>query len=450
MQLINREKIMKAEVIISVLLISITLGGPIEDLAPGHWYEVPNSRLDAIDPEDNPVYNPNYPGNAPWHGVGGLRMIMGAWSGGTMDTERSRLLIWGGGHADYAGNEIYAFSLETLKWTMIAEPSINVGGSPESHLYPDGHPRSFHTHNYFTYVPGIDDFVSFGGLGPYPISAETKTVFSYHFDKNDWSVGAIPNVPNGSARGANAVYDPATHCVWHHGGAGGSHLNRYNVAANSWTTYAPSKYVNMYGTVALDPERRLLVLCGGSSGTQFLVWDLSQPNNPCFTPATSGDRRMEGENAPGFEFDPVIKKFVAWDGGASVYTIDPDTWYWGRISPANNVTPTAACKTGTYGRFRYVPAKNVYVAVNATNENVYICRLTHGTGVTRKESGIWKPAAQIPDRVQVYNIVGRLIETRRIDRPGFVWQGSDQRAGLYILRFWAGNKKWSKKIVVQK
>ena len=26
-----------------------------------------------------------------------------------MDTTRGRLVIWGGGHADYKGNEIYAF-----------------------------------------------------------------------------------------------------------------------------------------------------------------------------------------------------------------------------------------------------------------------------------------------------------------------------------------------------
>jgi hypothetical protein len=439
---------MKTAVAALYFLVFSGFCGPVEELKVRHWYEVPNSGLDAIDPEDDPAYNPNYPANAPWHGVSGLKMIIGAWSGGTMDTERSRLLIWGGGHADYAGNEIYAFSLETLEWAMVASPSVNVGGSPESHLYPDGHPRSFHTHNYFTYVPGVDDFVSFGGLGPYPISSETKMVFSYDFDTNDWSVDAIPNVPNGSARGGNAVYDPATHCVWHHGGAGGSHLNRYNVATNSWTTYTPSKYVNIYGTAALDPDRRLLVLCGGYSGSQFLVWDLNKPNDPCFTPATSGDRRMESENAPGFEFDPVIRKFAAWDGGASVYTLDPDNWQWERIPPANSVTPAAACNTGTYGRFRYVPIKNVYVAVNATNQNVYIYRLTEGPGSMPKESpDRASTRALSPDRVQVFNVVGRLIETRRVSSENFSWQETRHPAGIYVLRFWAGNRSWSKKIL---
>jgi hypothetical protein len=44
------------------------------------------------------------------------------------------------------------------------------------------------------------------------------------------------------------------------------------------------------------------------------------------------------------------------------------------------VTPTSKEPNGTYGRFRYIPSKNVFIAVNRTSENVYFYRLTSGTG----------------------------------------------------------------------
>jgi hypothetical protein len=196
------------------------------------------------------------------------------------------------------------------------------------------------------------------------------------------------------------------------------------------------------------------VLCGGYGGTpQFLVWDLAKPNEPCYTPQTRGDTRLEGENAPGFEFDPVLNKFVGWDGGADVYTLDPDTWTWEKIAPAsgNSVVPTAANRNGTYGRFRYVPAMNVYVAVNSVNESVYIYRLTEASGSTPKGSpGRVSTRALCPERVQVYNVAGRLIETRRVSSGNFTWQGTRHPAGIYLLRFWAGKRSWSKKIFISR
>src|SRR5262249_55208648 len=72
----------------------------IDSLQAGQWFQVPNSNLSAVLP------NPLPPGNPV--------NIMAAWSGGAYDTTRDRLIIWGGGHADYAGNEIYVFDVNSL------------------------------------------------------------------------------------------------------------------------------------------------------------------------------------------------------------------------------------------------------------------------------------------------------------------------------------------------
>ena len=47
---------------------------------------------------------------------------------------------------------------------------------------------------------------------------------------------------------------------------------------------------------------------------------------------------------------------------------------------ANTVTPTGASTQGTFGRFRYSPSKNVFVVVNSVDQDVYVYRLTLGSG----------------------------------------------------------------------
>ena len=42
------------------------------------------------------------------------KAVTNAWSGGAYDTKRGQLYIWGGGHADYKGNEIYALDISTI------------------------------------------------------------------------------------------------------------------------------------------------------------------------------------------------------------------------------------------------------------------------------------------------------------------------------------------------
>ena len=53
-------------------------------------------------------------------GCGGL---INSWSSGLYDSERQRMVVWGGGHNDYGGNELYAFNLKTLAWEQLTTPS---------------------------------------------------------------------------------------------------------------------------------------------------------------------------------------------------------------------------------------------------------------------------------------------------------------------------------------
>ncbi len=64
----------------------------LKELKPGHWYEVPDSRIRPHVPKPTPPGNP--------------KAIITAWNSGAYDSRRQRLLVTGGGHNDYGGNEI--------------------------------------------------------------------------------------------------------------------------------------------------------------------------------------------------------------------------------------------------------------------------------------------------------------------------------------------------------
>jgi len=82
------------------------LNAIIQAMPANSWYTVPNSKLHG-DPAE--ALESEFPDI--WQGNGRGSDGRFAWSGGALDTKRDRLVIWGGGHADYYGNELYAFYL---------------------------------------------------------------------------------------------------------------------------------------------------------------------------------------------------------------------------------------------------------------------------------------------------------------------------------------------------
>ena len=84
----------------------------IAELPPGHWLKVGNSVLST-----SGVCLTGVPGSTT-NNCGGSYI----YSGGAFDSTRNRLLVYGGGHNDYGGTEVYAFGLDDLEWTRIKDP----------------------------------------------------------------------------------------------------------------------------------------------------------------------------------------------------------------------------------------------------------------------------------------------------------------------------------------
>ena len=190
-------------------------------------------------------------------------------------------------------------------------------------------------------------------------------------------------------------------------------------------------------------------------------------------PATTGDTAIQYSYAPGFEYDPVIDRFVAWSGSADVYTLDAATWTWTKHAPAatNTVVPSDPSGGGTRGRFRYIPSKNAYILVNSTSENVYFYKLTdNGTTTLAAKTKGRAPLSVFPNparagevvtltldqtriagRLAVYNLQGQKVAewATRAGAGLIAWRPDARAAGLYFAR-WKGNgSHFTKRILLR-
>ena len=89
------------------------------ELPGASWLEAPDTPMRTVCVDDSVGVR----------GIVGCAAAISAWSGGAYDSGRRRMLVWGGGHDDYWGNELYAFDLGTGTWQRITEPSTIPAGT---------------------------------------------------------------------------------------------------------------------------------------------------------------------------------------------------------------------------------------------------------------------------------------------------------------------------------
>jgi hypothetical protein len=349
---------------------SKAFAGPLDTLQPGHWYEVPNSKI-----------RPHLPSPLPY---GSPAAIMNAWSGGFFDSARNRYVVMGGGHGDYAGNEMYVFNLDTLQWSRLWGPTPNSQippiGSAVVEVYADGKPSSRHTYSGIQYLPNVDKYFVHGGSLWSGSGGMGKTTWFFDPALSTWTQRAdISSGCYGGGAVPFTAYDPNTGNVYAHKYTS---LCEYNPLTNTWRKRGgDSKGASPRATSVFDPKRKQFCLIGGGS-TQCYDMASTASSIPLQTIATTGDKTAESVSYVGVDYDRISEKIVAWAGGADVYTLDLTTRVWTKLpaSASNTVTPTAPTHTGSHSRWRYIPSKNVFIIVNSIDQNVYVYKLSSGSG----------------------------------------------------------------------
>lgn len=335
----------------------------LQDVPPGHWLELDGTAMADVFPPPETV-------------PGSPAAIVLAWSGGVYDRDRNRMVVWGGGHADYSGNEIYAFDLEALAWSRLNDPSPDVGGDEASGYYPDGLPRSRHTYDYLVYVPELGAMCSAGGAGLWMSGQIGVANFDcFDFATQQWSSRAP--APEGTIAGI-ADYDPETGRVAYVLGPQLRYLAQYDSGADAWTSHGDNFTNGGLGlalTGRVHPTARRFVAVGG--GTVY-TWDLDAPGNIAESTVALADPPPGFDRAnPGLDYAAPVDRIVWWGGGTSLWSLDLDgmTWVEHPAAAENTVVPPEPVANGTYGRFRYAIASDVFVLVNEATQNVFVRRL---------------------------------------------------------------------------
>lgn len=349
----------------------------INDLKPGAWYEIAGSDLESIEydwsPEPVPTKNSI-----------GLPAIMSTWSGGAYDTNSKRLLVWGGGHRGYGGNEIYGFNMDTgskaFTWSIVQNPSkyevINASDG-YSNYYSDGTPGSIHTYNHIAYYPLWNAMVKIGGIAVYPQAQGFAEFDSYDFDTSSWAAsGTFPNSPVG-AKHQSIVVNPNNNHIFVLGEGSNRQVYEYDPDSNAWTTRTPENIGGAwiyYIDLEIDPVNNYLVCVGRGV---YRRWDISQYDENGYiktiASTSSGPQDIVNSTYATIEYDPVSGKMVAWQGGKDVYALDASTDAWSFVQGGpESATPPEFTPAGVYGRWAYVPSLNVFMLVTSTSENVWI------------------------------------------------------------------------------
>ena len=312
--------------------------------------------------------------------------IILAWSSFAWDSNRATLLLYGGGHANYRGNDVYLWRGTTRMWERASLPSESTQDALGNWNAIDGAdkaPASAHTYDNTVFLPGHDRLLVLGGAadanGGHFLTQATATTSRktgpYLFDparshpdrvggstgSHVQRVAAYPEIVGGnmwanreSWLNANVNSAPPSEslvngCTGYANESGqdvayvrtASRLYRYRIldigspAADRWELVG--RFYNGSGTQATcsyDTQRKLFVSTNRNTAAPFAYWNLNTPgasnNETYFTPSDpSGEfGQLLASNAIdirycAIEFDARRAHHKLWCGDGRVWTLTP-------------------------------------------------------------------------------------------------------------------------------
>ncbi len=372
----------------------------------GTWVEVPVARtLDMVDPVKSPLYNPNYP-LAPEWAENMLRQsaVVVAWCGAAYDEGADTMWLGlGGGHADYAGNEVYRcnFFNNAPAWEMVRPPSGAIGnpvttkdGKEVTGLYSDGRPRATHSYNKWVYTPGVGPVLASHGNTSWAGSRGKRWGLFINEQSGETSFTSEPiTFTLNQTDGLASCYDPIRHAIWIIPGntagilrydipkVGGAHLGTYTAVGPAFARlgFASACYLPGYDCLLIGSSE-----FSETSG-KWLVFDCATGAyfNPVFN-GTSSLGQRQGSSQP--RWVSALGAVCVWNNLNNTVEItkltpgiNPRTDPWAvsvlPISSANKIAPTSACQQGTFGRFAYSPRLGGFLVFNSTSGPTYFYKL---------------------------------------------------------------------------
>lgn len=372
-------------------------------LTPLAWGLQGSNTLNDIDPRYDATANPDYPNIPPWSKylggsyMGGQSTVMEAWGGGAFDEASGWFYVTGGGHADYAGNEVYRINLyvDNPTWERYTNPTVDVETGRTLIKYGDGSPVSHHT--YWNLFVHEGELYTFGGSVYHTGSGP---VFLAHVDKNtrqwvfDWEPTGTP--PFQDAWGICA-YSPTQKKVYR-----GYSYDFSPVWAMDLTTktfgsslFAHGPALGGYTAAHWNDKRQCLMYVNHSAGVPVVrVWapgessTFGSPANAGTVPTLTGYE--------GMCYDSDLDRYYIWHGGpnhGNLITLTPppvgqsprtNDWTWGTLAAASGTPPSFAGSGGrnnnaafggTFGRLFYSSRLKAVGVISRTVDKIAILPL---------------------------------------------------------------------------
>jgi hypothetical protein len=336
------------------------------------WYQIPSTNLRPLCPPYPEI-----------QAVEGCSAVMADWAGALFDTSRNALVITGGGHNGYYGNEIYSINLNAnpITVTLLKDATHNPNlptdlpscgiGNPCPPSYLDGTPSSLHNYSGLVYLPTQDLYVTSGGFVAGAGGDATDLTWTFNPKNANWTQSAVSPVIDAYGSVPMLAYDPGTDSVFQLANRALTFW-QYQPAAQTWTQLSSSiSTVCQSGgiTAAIDPIRRIYICIGGGA---FSKISLNSPYTASNLQGT-GCGNLVSTAAPGFVYYPVQQAFVGWAGGNTYYIYNPDTDSCTTGTYPGG--PTTIQTNGTYGRFQYSAASGVFIVVNDVDSDAYTLKL---------------------------------------------------------------------------
>ena len=335
------------------------------------WYQIPNTQLQSVCPSNNF-------GGSNYAFANNCDAVTTAWNSGAFDSNRNRLIIWGGGHSDYSGNEIYALDLKTEKMVRVTDPGAPAAGCPEA-IAGGAQPNSRHTYDGISFMPNADRlFVVGGSLAT--CGGMSEGTWTFDFKTNKWQDMKVSGSHPSGVPGIVSAFDPNTGKVFVHDDG---KLYAYDIATNNYAVLLENARIDYHMTAVIDPKRKKMVILGG--GEQWIIDISGTGGYKQVALGSTGGGSIIGTTSPGLAYDAAEDKIVAWQGGNSAYALNLDTKAWTAVTFTGG--PGSAMNNGTIGRWDYVPSLNAFVVVNSVDNNAYTLRWSTKSGVIKPLQG---------------------------------------------------------------
>jgi hypothetical protein len=338
----------------------------IAQMPEGTWREVNQNAFSDVWPPANLRLSTTFFGD-------NIGALIRAWGSFAWDSNRGDLILYGGGHANYGGNDVYRWRSATLRWerAALASQMTLIGNNAFAVDGPLHAPPSAHTYDNSLFLPISDRFLTFGGasfnLGNPYLKQTGPSTFSptgpYLFDPSKadpnkvggtTGSGVNPAIPGGqmwqnrdtytTGRGTlkptsfiNGLTAYASEngkdVVYVAGRANGTttaHLYRYTLhditdpTQDTWERVGYSQStIAAQGAGAYDPTAKVFVRTGDTT-MPFLYWDLNKAglfNNDVIFRPTDATGQFQISVDYGIDYDPLRDQFVLWGGTAEVWAL---------------------------------------------------------------------------------------------------------------------------------